>query len=139
MVESNLKDVLVPESYLAERDTEIRKLVRPFERKYWASIDDPHSGAADSRYLLFSEPGLAEAIGLDHLSPQVRFCNRFYWFVRVMVIDGAHRGYYLGELQDMTLDLLQEGYDFKHIDASTLEALMRAAGWEEKMTKMPWW
>ncbi len=137
--DGDLIDQLVPEGYLAERDAEIRKLVRPFEKKYWASIDDPLLGVADSRYLLFSEPGLAEAIGLNHLSPQARFCNRFYWFVRAMVIDGEQRGYYSGELQDMTLDLLQVGFDFRHIDASILEAVMHAAGYDEKMTKMPWW
>ncbi len=128
-------DQLVPESYLAQRDAEIRKLVTRLDKKY--AFDGEGSddcSIAFRRCLLFIERPPVEAIGLGHLSPQAMFCNRYYWFVRGMVLDGQTRGYYSWALQDMFLDLLAEGYDRYHVDISTMKDLADAAGYDQKLS-----
>jgi hypothetical protein len=74
--------LLIPESMLIAKDTEVRRRIAEAQQTYTADPNDESYGAFFRHYLLFTHwPDLLNDSGIE-LSDLAIFCNRYYWFLR---------------------------------------------------------
>jgi hypothetical protein len=75
-------EVLIPESFLAEKDDEIKELVRVPAKTYAVESEDDSYGAAFRNFLLFAHCPDYLADHFPGLDRATVFYNQYYWFVR---------------------------------------------------------
>lgn len=76
------QDVLIPESFLAEKDDEIKELVRVPAKTYAVKMEDDSYGTAFRNFLLFAHCPDYLADHFPGIDRTTIFYNQYYWFVR---------------------------------------------------------
>lgn len=76
------QSVLIPESFLADKDDEIKELVELPAKAYAVDIDDESYGCAFRRFLLFAHCPDYLADHFPGIDRTTIFYNQYYWFVR---------------------------------------------------------
>jgi hypothetical protein len=74
---------LIEESRLAELTDQVRKLIRSEDLENWMDPENDHYGSAFRHYLLFDRwPFLLNK--MVTLSKEEIYCNRYYWFLKLI-------------------------------------------------------
>jgi hypothetical protein len=122
-----MEDFLIPESILASKDQELKRLINSSDTAYAVNSDDERYGTAFRRYLLFSRwPALLEN-DMGTLTLQTMLYNQYYWMLKFSKLYMLCQGYDAG-MEQQVFGILEKAEC--EVDWSIIEQIDRVVGQE---------